>query len=80
MPFPMFGQDYTDEDLRILGLALVFACEALERDPLNHPLAQRVALTVMIYFEQGERDAERLAAKAVLCELGQARAYPANPY
>jgi hypothetical protein len=69
MPFSTIDHDYTQEELRILERAHRRACKFLGRDPLLHPLAERVALTIMIFFERGERDFGRLAGMAVKREV-----------
>ena len=69
MPFSTFDHDYTQDDLRILGRAHRRACQFLGRDPLLHPMAERMALTIMIFVERGERDFGRLAGMAVKREL-----------
>ncbi|ATU91700.1 hypothetical protein [Phyllobacterium zundukense] len=64
MQFPRFDGVYSQEEWRILALAHHRACQMLERDPQFHPLAERVARTIMIFFERGERDFGRLADMA----------------
>jgi hypothetical protein len=55
---------YSQADWRILELAHRKACALLDRDPKFDPLAERVALTIMILFERGERDFGLLAQMA----------------
>ena len=69
MPFSTIDHDYTQEELRILQRAHRRACDFLGRDPLVHPLAERMALTIMVFFERGERDFGRLAGMTVKREL-----------
>ncbi len=69
MPFSTVDHDYTQDDLRILGRAHRRACQFVGRDPLLHPMAERMALTIMIFFGSGERDFGRLAGMAVKREL-----------
>ena len=80
MPFSTFDHDYTQEELRIMGRAHRRACQFLGRDPLLHPLAERVALTVMIFFERGERDFGRLAGMAVKRELYLSKSDTSDPH
>lgn len=64
-----FDRMYSPADWRILELAHRKACAMLDRDPEYHPLAERVAYAVMIFFERGERDFGRLSRMAVKHEL-----------
>jgi len=64
MVFSSFDTIYSQADWRILELAHRKACALLGRDPRFDPLAERVALTVMTFFERGERDFGRLARMA----------------
>jgi len=74
MLYPPFDRSYSEEDWLILERAHRRACMLLDRDPRFHPLAERVACTIMILFERGERDFGRLATMAVKREHGLPRA------
>jgi hypothetical protein len=69
MAIPGFDHIYSKDDWRILETAHRRACVLLDRDPKLHPFAARVARSVMIFFDRGERDFGRLAAMAAKCEF-----------
>lgn len=60
---------YSEDDWRIPETAHRRACVLLDRDPKLHPFAARVAHSVMIFFDRGERDFGRLAAMAAKREF-----------
>ena len=64
-----FDRMYSPAAWRILELAHRKACAVLDRDPEYHPLAERIAYAIMIFFERGERDFGRLSRMAVKHEL-----------
>jgi hypothetical protein len=74
MSFPPFDKSYSQEEWLILERAHRRACMLLDRDPRFHPLAERVAFTIMVFFERGEHDFGRLATMAVKREHGLLRA------
>ncbi|MBZ9657307.1 hypothetical protein [Phyllobacterium lublinensis] len=65
MRFSTFDIGYSQQDSRTLEWAHCRACFLLGRDPSLDPLAERVALSIIIFFERGERDFGRLACMAV---------------
>lgn len=69
MPIPGFDHIYSEDDWRILEKAYRRACVLLDRDPKLHPLAARVARSVMVFFDRGERDFGRLASMAAKREF-----------
>jgi hypothetical protein len=69
MAIPGFDHIYSEDDWRILERAHRRACTLLDCDPKLHPFAARVARTVMVFFDRGERDFGRLAAMAAKREF-----------
>ena len=82
MPFSRFDRYFSKDDCRILGLAYQRACHLLGRHPKHSSHADRLARTILTFFDQGQRDFGRLAGMAVKRELqakdtGNTLEYPA---
>jgi hypothetical protein len=73
LPFSRFDRYFSKDDRRILELAYLRACHFLDRDPEHSSHADRLARTIITFFDQGQRDFGRLAGMAVKREVSMSK-------
>jgi hypothetical protein len=69
MSYPRFGRCYSEYDWWVLEQAHKRASKMLGRDPKKHPHANRLARSIMLFFNAGERDFGRLATMGFKREM-----------